>query len=110
MVFVEVNQNFRIRARREPMTAADEALLQLLEVVDLAVHDDGDRSVLVEDRLVTAGYVDDRQPLDAEADTVLDEDTARVRPSVLHNGAHPMQQLGVDRSLEVHLADDSAHA
>ena len=34
----------------------------LLEVVDLAVEDDADRAVLVEQRLLPGGEVDDREP------------------------------------------------
>ena len=44
---------------------AAQSLPQLAEVVDLAVEDDDDGSVLVEDRLIAGNEVDDPQSLDA---------------------------------------------
>jgi hypothetical protein len=41
---------------------------QVLEIIDLAVEDDGDRLILVIDRLVAAGEVDDGKPAMAEPD------------------------------------------
>ena len=48
--------------------AALELGAQLAEVVDLAVEDDADRAVLVEDRLVAARQVDDRQAAHPQGD------------------------------------------
>ena len=56
---------------------------QFLEVVDLAVEDDGDGAVLVEQRLLAGGHVDDRQPPMAEADARRDVQTALVRAAVV---------------------------
>ena len=50
------------------MTARAELALDLLEVVDLAVGDDLDRAVLVGERLLAAGEVDDREPAHGQAD------------------------------------------
>ena len=50
---------------------ASQLLAQLLEVVDLAVEDDDDRSILVEDRLVAGHEIDDAQALDPEPDVAI---------------------------------------
>jgi hypothetical protein len=44
------------------MAATFEFLAKLLEVVNLSVIDNADGLVLVEDRLVTTGKVDDAEP------------------------------------------------
>ena len=61
---------------------------QLLEVVDLAVEDDADAAVLVEQRLLAGGDVDDRQPAMAEADARLDVDAALVGAAVVLRFVH----------------------
>ena len=79
-------------------------------VVDLAVEDDRDRAVLVEDRLVAGREVDDAQALDAEGDVAALEDAAGVRPAVLERRAHPRGELRVHGvPVRAELSDDSAH-
>ena len=72
-----------------------QALAQLAVVVDLAVEDDRDRAVLVEDRLVAGGEVDHAQALDPEPHPGVDVDSARVRAAVLERGAHALQSRRV---------------
>ena len=91
------------------MTSATSSLAKLLEVVDLAVHDDGDGSILVEDRLVPAGDVDDRQTLYAESNLAVAPDPAGIGSAVLDRGTHPRDQRRVDVPAELELSDYAAH-
>src|SRR6185436_1924721 len=65
-LLVEVNDDLGVALRREAVPLLFEALAQLLEVVDLAVLDGPDRSVLVAHRLMATGDVDDAQPAVAQ--------------------------------------------
>ena len=56
--------------------------IEFLEVVDLAVEDDDDGAVLVEQRLLAGRDVDDRQAAVAEADARLEVQAALVRAAV----------------------------
>ena len=90
--------------------ARSQALAQLAVVVDLAVEDDRDRAVLVEDRLVAGGEVDDAQALDPEAD-------ARRRRGVRASpgrGARAPRTCAAERrvgapAVTAGLSDDPAH-
>ena len=97
VVLVEVDDHLGVALRREAVPAAAELGGQLLVVVDLAVQHDDDRAVLVEDRLVAGLEVDDSQPLDAEADAVVEEEAARVWAAVLDHRAHALEQRTLDR-------------
>ena len=55
------------------MASGRELPAELPEVVDLPVHDHRQGAVLVEDRLVTTGDVDDRQSLHTERDATVHE-------------------------------------
>src|SRR5262249_51762236 len=92
---VEVNDDLRVRLGGKAMSACEQRFAQLAVVVDLPVQDDDDRPVLVEDRLVAGIQVDDRQTLNAEADVAIDVDAARVRPSVLDDSAHLLDQRAI---------------
>ena len=60
-VLVEVDQDLGVAGRPEVMPAGFEAAAEGGEVVNFAVEDGPDRPVLVRERLVAAGEVDDRQ-------------------------------------------------
>src|SRR5438445_13878772 len=66
----------------EPVSALDKPLPEIVVVVDLAVEDDCDGFVLVEDRLVAACDVDDAGPPKREAGLAIDQEAVRVRPSM----------------------------
>ena len=70
---------------------------QFLVVVDLAVEDDDDRAVFVEQRLLAGGEVDDGQPAVAEAHAGLEVQAAFVRPAVRLRLVHALQHGAVDR-------------
>ena len=66
-LLVEMHQHLHIHLRAEAVAFAAQLFPQILVIVDFAVADQGDRAVLVMDRLVAAGEVDDGQPAEAEA-------------------------------------------
>ena len=80
--------------RPERVAPGFEAAAEGGEVVDLAVEDGPDRAVLVGERLVAAGEVDDREPAEAERGVVVAVGPRVVGPPVLEPGDH-RRQVGV---------------
>src|SRR5713226_10519012 len=109
ILLVEMNENLRIASRREAMAEAQELIPQSQEVIDLAVHDNDDGPVLVENRLVTAGDVDDRESPDAKPSAVSSIDAERVGTSMLDHSTHTVKDALVDSSAEVDLSHNPAH-
>ena len=110
LLLVEVGDHLGVALRGEAVARALQALAQLAVVVDLAVEDDRDRAVLVEDRLVAGREVDHAQALDPEPDAGIDVQSARVRAAVLERGAHALQSRRVGApAVTVGLSDDPAH-
>ena len=62
VLLVEVDDDLRVAVRPEPVPPRLQPCPQLPVIVDLPVEDDLDRPVLVADRLVPTGQVDDRRP------------------------------------------------
>ena len=82
--------------------------MQRLVIVDLAVEHDQDVAVLVRDRLVPAGQVDDAEPPHAEADPALDERAPVVRAAMADRVAHPAD-LGLGDVSGADRPHDAAH-
>ena len=72
VLLVEMDEHLGVGVRAEGVPGALELVAQLGVVVDLAVLDDDDAAVLVRDRLVAAGEVDDREAPRAERDLAVD--------------------------------------
>ena len=72
VLLVEVDEHLGVAVRAEAVARALELGPQLSVVVELAVLDDVNRSVLVGDRLVAGLEVDDREAAGGEADRPLD--------------------------------------
>src|SRR5213592_4222486 len=53
--------------------------------------------------------VDDRESLNTQANTVLEEEAARIRTAMFHDSAHSMQQVPVHGPLEIDLAGNATH-
>ena len=94
----------------EGVTGARELVAQLGVVVDLAVLDDDDAAVLVRDRLVAAGEVDDREAPRAERDLAVDVLAAAVGAAVDELGAHRAKRLDVGVPVGARDPADPAHA
>ena len=104
-----MDDHLRVGARSEPVTLGGELLPQLTVVVDLAVQDDDDGLVLIEDRLIARLEVDDREPLHPESHALLDEGSARIGAAMLDHLAHTRQQLRIDGTPGGDLARYPAH-
>ncbi len=117
LLLVEVDDDFRVGVGAEPVPLRDERRAKLLEIVNLAVEDDPDRAVLVRERLVPLGQVNDAQPAVAESDaarSALDFEIAEMEPRVIG----PAMRKRIAHARDVRLSeagravqpDDSADA
>jgi hypothetical protein len=79
------------------MTARFKAGAQLAMVVDLSVEDDGGRSFLIEDWLVSARYVDDAEAPKSEARVGKLFLRAFIRPAMCNRQAHEAKRFLVGR-------------
>src|ERR1041385_1171909 len=66
VLFVQMWQHFSVRSATKLVSALFEIDAQLAIVVNLAVEDDSDRAVFVENRLFTGHEIDDRQAAHSE--------------------------------------------
>ena len=62
-LLVEMHDDLGVALSGEAMAFSSQLLAQLLEVVDLTVQDDHDRTVLTEDRLIAGHEINDPQAL-----------------------------------------------
>ena len=53
VLFVKMNNYFRVGFGSKTMALSQKLCAQFLEIVDLTVEDNADRSIFIEDRLVT---------------------------------------------------------
>ena len=90
----------------EAVAGALELLAQLDVIVDLAVEDDGDRLVLVEDRLLAGGDIDDGEPPRPERNARPLPEAGRVGPAMPQALRHPFEGRSVVGPGE---ASDAAH-
>ncbi len=77
------------------MPAVDQALAEIVMVVDLAVEHDRRRIVFVENRLVATRHVDDAQPAKREARNIVDQQAAVVRAAVDDRFAHSLEDVRI---------------
>ena len=98
VLLVEVHEHLRVGMGAERVPLALELAPQLGVVVDLAVLDDDAGAVLVRDRLVAAGEVDDREPPGGEGDGAVGVLAGAVRASVDERGAHRSEAFEVGRA------------
>ncbi len=62
-------------------------------VIDLTIEDNQDALILVEDRLLTAGYINDRQATHAQCNSIFDPDSLIVWPAMANYLAHMIYEL-----------------
>src|SRR6185295_11799045 len=91
VLLVEVEVHLGVARRAEAVSLALEDYAQLTMVVDLAVLDDMNRAVLVRDRLVAAGEVDDGQAARGQCDGAVDDVALAVRAPVAERVVHGLE-------------------
>src|SRR6266850_244254 len=79
VLFVGMDNGFRVGAGSELMAARNQIRRKIGEVVDLAVEDNYNGTVFIENRLLSAAEIDNAQAAMPQADVVLDEVTLVVR-------------------------------
>jgi len=112
VILVEVQDRLAITLGGEAMTAGLERAAQLDEVVHLAVADQGERAILVVERLPACGEVDDTQTPHRQARVVETQRSLAIGAAVRQQIVEPRDALGlviVDRRLADD-AGDAAHA
>ena len=103
-----VDQHFAVAVGGEDVTCRGQLASQLAEVVDLAVEDDGDRTVRGDQRLPAAGKVDDRQPAVPESDRPVAEEAVGVGAAMRERGGH-RGQGGARPGIIAQVSGDAAH-
>ena len=93
------------------MAPVDQILVQGLEIIDLAIEDDPNRSVLVRHGLVSTGEVDNTQAVEGQADVASQIDSVVVRPAMPGDFAHPVDNifLHAPGGIEIEEPANSAH-
>jgi len=109
--FPGVDDDLGVAAGVEDVAQGFELGYQFLEVVDLAVEDDRHRTVLVEQRLLAGGEVDDRQPPMRERDAGLEVVAPFVRAAMVLHVVHALHEGTIEVALAagVEEAGDAAH-
>src|SRR5262249_28550193 len=111
LLFVQVQDRLRVRVRLEPVPAVDQEGAQAAVVVDLSVKDDRAGAVLIKDRLMAAGHVDDAQPPEAQTGIAVDVVPVVVRAAMDDRVRHLLEQMKRHRltGAEVINATNPAH-
>ena len=109
--FPGVDDRLGVAPGTEPVAQRRQLGDQRLVVVDLAVVDDADAAVLVVERLLPGGKIDDRQPPVAQPDAGLDVQADLVRAAMMLRLVHANQRRAIDvaASAGVEDARDPAH-
>ena len=107
-----VNDDLRVAASAKDMSQRRQFGHQLREIVDLAVEDDADRMVFVEERLVTARKINDGQPAMPQPDPRRKIKPVAVGATMRENIGHATEQapVGVATSAGVENPSYAAHA
>ena len=111
VLLVEMNDRFRIGIGGETVPASLQIRSELPIIVDLAVEYDPDRPVLVRQRLMAAGDVDDAEPAHPEAHGAVHIDAFVVGTPVNDGLTHRPDDSRLDLLVPVviELSGDAAH-
>src|ERR1017187_134669 len=107
-----MNDHFRVSVGVEVMAAFLEFAAQFWKVVDFAIENHPDTSVLVENWLVPSSQIDDAKAAHTEARAIFDENAFVIRTAVHNSLAHAVNR-GCFNSLvgsRAYDSGDSAHA
>src|SRR5690606_41167826 len=106
-----VNDDLGLAPGAELVASSEEIVLDLLEVVDLAVVGDDDRVVLVVERLLTALEIDDREAPVAESHAGLEMEPVAVGTARRERSVHRTHERFVNGPTvpQIDDAGNSAH-
>jgi hypothetical protein len=106
-----MDDHFGIAAAAEDVSGADQLFHQPLEVVDLTVEHHRHAAVLVVERLLSGGQVDDGKAPVPQPDSRLDVQPAAVRAAVVLRLVHSVQQAAIylAPAFGVENPNDAAH-
>ena len=95
MLLVEVHDQLGVGVGAEDVALGPQLGLALGVVEQLAVEDDCDRAILVEDRLAPVAKADDGEAPIGEAEARADQKAVVVRPAVPQRLRHGLQNGGI---------------
>ena len=90
-----MDDDLGIAARAKDMAERSEFGHQRLEIIDLAVEDDANRTILVVERLIAAREIDDGEPAVAEPDARPIVETVAVGAAMGENVGHTSKQAPI---------------
>src|SRR5262249_4659953 len=105
---VQTENDFAIAVRQETMAILLETFAQFAIVVDLAVADQDQRAVLVVQRLLSTGEVDDGQPTMSQRHVRVVINAFPIRAAMLERPKHAPERLLALR-VGVDDASDATH-
>ena len=114
--FKGVDNRFRVGMRLEFMAERFQLALQLAEVVNLAIKNNGDFFITAGDGLVSAREVDDGKTAHAERDFAFNHHPLIVRPAMTYRAAHAVEhdtrllRVACFKSARVYRSDESSDA
>ena len=88
MLLVEVHDQLGVGVGAEDVAPGLQRGLALRVVEQLAVEDDGDGAVLVEDRLAAVAEANDGEPAVGEAEALADQEAVVIGPAVPERAGH----------------------
>src|SRR6267154_5714420 len=109
ILFIKMNNDFGIGMSEAAMAAGLQLRAQLGKVIDLAVVDNPNGLIFVEDRLVPARQVDDAEPAHAQSDASLHKHSLVVGPTMHDGFAHPVNGGAIHPAVRMSL-DHSCYA
>ncbi len=109
--FPRVHDHFGVALRVEHVPERFELRNELLVVVDLAVEYDDDRAVLVVERLLAGGDIDDREAAMREPHASVDVIALAIGPAMGLRSIHPREHCAIDlaRATAVEHSADATH-
>ena len=109
VLLIEMDDNLDVAQGRETVAGGFEIRLQGPVVVDLAVEDQGDAAVFIEQRLMAVVDADDRQAAHAQGDSTVTVGAAVVGAAMDEGVVHRVEDVGDASLAKGEDACDAAH-
>src|SRR6266487_7131110 len=111
VLFIGMNNGFRVAICTEVMPAFLEFFLKLTIVIDFAIEDDQDALIFVEDGLLAASHVNDRKTAHTECNSISSPDSLTIWAAMADDLAHVIYELlcAIATALYVDKTRYSAH-